>query len=444
MRKNYTNASQFSATSWHNEKILGKDDDCVVQHHRPPATPVGIKHVSLLHPIFGEFQDIFYKGRSELLGKEESEFTEKFCEEMSAYYAYENDRKNTGNVLLQNYLGEEFSSVVKIRTDGSIYVSPLSSGKRMALLNIEYKNELGTGGGDATMQNIGYFLEQLWEFKLDEKYGWRLPIFLVSIIGPLVAVYGAVMFAGKLHCDPLTPYHHLILLDEDKQSLYPVGALFRALKTCIPRLRNYYTDLLESPHPASFPSFPFPYLDSVPTEDGGTMRLSYIEHLSRRVFRARTDNGLHVVVKFIQDPQNSTAIIDGQRALAGQGFAPALLAHTKLPPTWVVTVSEYIEGGSPYESTPERDANLISALKYLYGMSIVHGDLRQNNVITTENTSKVYIIDFELCGLEGVDRYPSFLNHDCIIWPKGAEDAKSLRCKHDLEFAKRLMISSRH
>ena len=82
-------------------------------------------------------------------------------------------------------------------------------------------------------------------------------------------------------------------------------------------------------------------------------------------------------------------------------------------------------------------------LKILYEKEgIEYIDITGYNCI--EKKGKVYIIDFELCGLEGVDRYPSFLNHDCIIWPKGAEDAKSLRCKHDLEFAKRLMISSRH
>ena len=128
----------------------------------------------------------------------------------------------------------------------------------------------------------------------------------------------------------------------------------------------------------------------------------------------------------------------GQRELATIGSAPELIAVTQIPPDWTVTVSEFIDGASYYDSTPERDSNLVAALNSLHSLGIVHGDIRKNNVLVVPNSSRVIIVDFDFTGLHNVGRYPDRLNQD-IRWPPGVRDGAFLRIEHDNDFAMRMM-----
>ena len=389
------------------------------------------------------------------LERRDNEFLGNFCTSMSKHLGDEQTRTKLGNSLLSGYLGKAVgrSQAVSSLTDGSIvwnYVSETGyvdgglppTDIKMAVLNIEYKNEIGSSSGDPSMQNIGYFVQWLKECGLDGAHSLRLPMLLVSIVGSLIAVYGAIAYGKMIHCDPLTPYLHLLPIVDDNHSWRNLGRAMQALKLSIPKLEQYYYDLLvkNKRTPYSIPAHPFPYIQSVKMDTDETIQFTYLEPLGRRVFSGvipATER--KIVLKFVQSVQDIDSLTRGQRVLASIGSAPQLIAFVQLPPDWTLFVSEFVEDTSHYEPTPERNKNLIAALNCLHELKIVHGDVRANNVLVVPRSPRVIFVDFEFCGLDGIGRYPDRLNHTDITWPDGATDGAPLRVHHDIYFANLLM-----
>lgn len=93
--------------------------------------------------------------------------------------------------------------------------------------------------------------------------------------------------------------------------------------------------------------------------------------------------------------------------------------------------------------------NLISsqlqqAVTLLHSNNLVHGDLRDVNVLIEQDgqetaQSRLFLIDFDWCGVGGVHRYPHFMNHVQIVWPQGAGDNQIMETRHDTEMMRRLL-----
>jgi len=444
--------STFAATGWYDEKLLQSGDKCLIQHHRSLTLAVGVTHISLLHSVFGEFME--HCRSDTVLDTDDNQFVINFCMKMSEHYEYEDIRRHEGNELLNTYPGYSIiEDLPGIGTTGGTICWDINSANvksesrinlnKMVLLNIEYKNEIGSGGGDPFMQNVGYFVKWLSECKQHKSYGLYLPSFLVSIVGPLIAVYGVVAYGQRIHCDPLTPYFHLLPVIDDNYSWRALGRSLRALKLSLPKLHQYYSDLVAREVdviPGNIPDHPYPYLTRVHVgKEGDWIEFTYVKPLGRRVFLCTvTTTGRRIVLKYIQSVQDIDTLTRGQRELATIGSAPELIAVTQIPPDWTVTVSEFIDGASYYDSTPERDSNLVAALNGLHSLGIVHGDIRKNNVLVVPNSSRVIIVDFDFTGLHNVGRYPDRLNQD-IRWPPGVRDGAFLRIEHDNDFAMRMM-----
>jgi len=309
--------STFAATGWYDEKLLLSGDKCLIQHHRSPALAVGVTHISLLHSVFGEFME--HCRSDTVLDMDDNQFVVNFCMKMSEHYKYEDTRRNEGNALLNAYLG--FSIINDNpgtgKTDGTICWDMKSANNKsesrinfnkMVLLNIEYKNEIGGGNGDPFMQNVGYFVKWLSECKQQKSYGLYLPSFLVSIVGPLIAVYGVVAYGQMIHCDPLTPYIHLLPVIDDNYSWRTLGRSLRALKLSLPKLHQYYSDLVarEDVIPNHVPDHPYPYLTRVLVGQlGDWIEFKYVKPLGRRVFLGTIPTtGRRIVLKYIQSVQD--------------------------------------------------------------------------------------------------------------------------------------------
>jgi len=427
----------------------------VIQHHRTPALPEGITHVSLLQPVFGEFMQMCRSDTA--LERTDNEFLADFCKKMATHYGKldnDNCRRTRCNDTLEYYLLERIRRPTAgncTATDGSILWSYKNKTVRkskyqsklrfesMVLVNIEYKNEMGGRSGDPTMRNIGCFVNWLSECKLEKEYNVLLPSFLVSITGPLISVYGVVAYGGVIHCDPLTPYLHTLPVIDDNDTWRSLGRAMRALRLSIPKLDQYYSDLfMRGDAVPSYPGFPCPYLNRIIVDPNNTIEFAYMKQLARHVFMGILHkSGRKVIIKFIQSVQDNSSSIRGQRALASAGWAPDLIACSQLPPNWTVTVSAYVEDAVSYSSTQERDANLVTALQCLHDLNIVHGDIRASNVLVVPTSSLVYLIDFDHCGLHGVAKYQDRLYHADMPWPVGAD----MRVEHDKECAYRMMVS---
>ena len=70
------------------------------------------------------------------------------------------------------------------------------------------------------------------------------------------------------------------------------------------------------------------------------------------------------------------------------------------------------------------------ALSILHSNGYCHGDFRDSNILVRDN-GIICILDFEWSGKEGSTRYPLFMNHLNVKWPKGATDGELVLKSHD-------------
>ena len=75
-------------------------------------------------------------------------------------------------------------------------------------------------------------------------------------------------------------------------------------------------------------------------------------------------------------------------------------------------------------------------LDLLHGHNLCHGDYRDCNILVSDG-GKVAVIDFDLSGKVSECKYPFFMNHKNIQWPKTASDGKYLQFEHDLYWLER-------
>lgn len=79
-------------------------------------------------------------------------------------------------------------------------------------------------------------------------------------------------------------------------------------------------------------------------------------------------------------------------------------------------------------------AELLKCLRLLHGMKMVHGDIRDINLLVcTEGTIAIKLIDFDWAGRVGDVRYPSNVNRLSVRRPETACDGALVLVEHDME-----------
>lgn len=126
------------------------------------------------------------------------------------------------------------------------------------------------------------------------------------------------------------------------------------------------------------------------------------------------------------------------------GFAPALVCCESLRNGWVLVVMEKL----PLIPLSRVEVNgemvrhqLIEIKSQLAAASLVHGGLRENNILWDPVKHRVILIDFDWSGKDGAVTYPPLMSTE-IMWPPGAEPGKPLRIAHDAYWL--AMWSGRH
>ena len=131
--------STFEETGWCNERRLVTNNNCVIQHHRTPALPEGITHVSLLQPVFGECMQLCRSDTA--LERTDNELLAAFCEKMATHYGnLDNDTcrrtrcNDTLNIIcsssyvdLQPAIALRLMVQSYLRTNGKLLGSPNTS-----------------------------------------------------------------------------------------------------------------------------------------------------------------------------------------------------------------------------------------------------------------------------------------------------------------------------
>ena len=346
-------------------------------------------------------------------------FTVRVASAMSQNFTTEAERMDNFWELLEYEYGVKFQRIEfgDAKTDGS-----LTHPKGGLMVNIEVKNEVGSGGGAVHVQNAAYAAKYAAGQAGILRQFSTCPTLLIELAGPNMSLSGAV-FSNVVVCDQLTPMVSLLWQPHSPLMLQSARC-FAALRMALPRLLAYYDSVqsqvlrqqLDFPYPTSFTA----------SHGSGQVHFRYVQRLSCLCFKGVIQpRGQSVFIKFCRS--YSTA---AHQAMAAAGCAPALLGSEQLVQGWWLIVQEFVDA-VPWDEVVDKPIEpLKAAVRALHAAGFVHGDLRGCNILVA--ASAVYLIDFEWAGLVGTVTYPYFMNHADIQWPDGAGDGRLVTESHDL------------
>jgi hypothetical protein len=192
-------------------------------------------------------------------------------------------------------------------------------------------------------------------------------------------------------------------------------------------------------HPSSHSQI-FPYqTDFTSLADSTTTH--HIEYESqpisdKLVFFGKLSNGDSVCIKFTRSYSQ-----DAHSFCSSIGAAPELLGFQPIAGGWWMVVMARI--GPDYHEfhqlprDPEILKKLGSILTQLHRKNLVHGDVRDTNIMVRGKDVK--LIDFDWAGEIGVVQYPMNVFRGDGLWlPAGACDGELITTEHDIEMLKHL------
>jgi hypothetical protein len=413
-------------------------DELGVKFHRPTEESSGI-HVSLMSECLAHLE---INLRNVQLDRKDYEFTVRFCRAMCGVFSVENERRLLGNQMLSEYFNESISPILgqseHWKIDGAFKTRCGSLENNIAVpLIIEYKNELGLSTPPFE-QAIGYYLKSVMESNFARERS-VCPALLMVIAGPNLSVLGAVHGAGSC-VDPLVPLLPTLILKQDIVMMTSVARTLKACKVCIQELKQCYNNMndnemddieqLKYPYPCSFMINDSKFFFKYDNQIGD--KLVFLAHLTGTYPQIVAND---IIIKYTRNYFRDAHTL----CYSINESAPKLYAHSELPSGWHMLVMERVEGNyfKERQESPENKQRLINVIQELHQANFVHGDLRANNIIVSNN--RVCLLDFDWSGIENVTKYPGFMNHSDIDWADGASDGLVLHRNHDLYMLSKLI-----
>jgi RIO1 family len=119
-----------------------------------------------------------------------------------------------------------------------------------------------------------------------------------------------------------------------------------------------------------------------------------------------------------------------------RGHAPKILGYQRLPGGWWGIAMESLRWARALDR-PELVGEIRALVDAFHREGLVHGDLRECNIICTDETW--WVIDFDWSGIAGQVEYPhSNLTEDLLIGRSGRDDLK-ITVEDDLAILKRAL-----
>ncbi|KAJ7501661.1 hypothetical protein B0H11DRAFT_1713512, partial [Mycena galericulata] len=374
----------------------------------------------------------------------------RFMHAVTGIYKDEHAFSGAITPMLEDILGR-----VLLRITNSDLTTPdaalLSTLHRVLALG-EYKRELGEGGCDASTQ-ASLSVVRYWT-QPENKRAAALsccPTYVVALGGPWLAVLGAVI-TSRCIVQRFTDFMWLgprsALLNDDH--VCQVARVLFALRGAIADSQQFHDSLPPSP-PTSGEPFPsdeplpsrfFPHVTSYLGEDGQQKHFKYVAPLERDAtcvtFHCQAlEDETDIVVKFVRSYGEVV-----HRLLANEGLAPQLLYCGPVTSTASysgikMVVMGYVVGKTlswlQAKKEPLSDHlgdELAGALEILHRARFVYGDLREPNIMVTDEVKKVQLVDFDWAGRAGEACYPISLSTS-VEWPPGAEGLGLIDPSHD-------------
>lgn len=273
-----------------------------------------------------------------------------------------------------------------------------------------------------------------------------------------MCILGAV-FVERVEIEPLTDYIWLGSYPHHDFRLRRVARILKALATGLRNLDEFYRTLTIVKSDSRLSSRLFPYIRSYTISDE-LVHFRYVSRLAagnpeKAIFRAKKErDGGDIVVKFTYR-YNAKA----HQVLARQGLSPtlfyigdthssALTSPNGLYGAPKMVIMEFLQGSSAevmyYRAPPPSFVyeDVLAAISALHKEGFVFGDLRRPNIMVSRNTPsrntrRAKLVDFDWCGQDGHDRYPSAMNMS-IDWHEDVNRDAVMRKEHDLFMLKAL------
>ena len=404
----------------HPELICLRNEVCASENTLLPMT--------LCNRIFAEFLDGCMENIEITLG--DVAFANNLWATMTKHFQNENQRKEV--LFSASGINEYFPNIHNDsdgpkKSDGTI-----KSPQGFMCLNIEVKNERGGGAGNPVMENIGYFIKQVYPtsglndkiIKAQKKY--ESPSLLLEIEGPWLGVSGIINTETIVYHVPLTPMLPFVS---------PSHELFNQFVCCLASIKRavgallYYYGNESRMKPISYDLVPYIFHEE---------QHENVRRITRRVFES-WKGGINIVTKFARRYGK-----DVHNLIAELGFTPPLIQVKRLPGKWVQVEMEKwnnlqeLRNAADKEEAKRQLRKIIDCLKE---NGYVHGDLRYANLFIRTSpeskTEKVVLLDFDWAGKNNEDTYPLNMNHS-IVWPEGVNCGAKLMHSHDEDWLQRI------
>ncbi|KAH0825855.1 hypothetical protein J3R83DRAFT_7520 [Lanmaoa asiatica] len=434
-KKPSATASPSSFRKW--QEIATKAIPCGRPRDREDCIPT-----ILLHPVFCQFiQDT----KDIRPTPQDNKLVVDLADAMSALYPNESTRVDTIQGVLETH-GVHFN-VTKTKTTGYETDGDMSAqGYRYVIA--EFKNETGSTSAEPYMQCLRYYLEST-RSNAPDMWDSPLPCLLLSIFGPYIVFAGAAWNRRptvQLLSMPIAFHIHTTDAINFNLLTRHMAAFRKAIRT----LEQYYRETLR--RPPSFLSTPPPYqlfphrekyTPRTPQTEGKVEEINilYKRQLPNKLvfFGFEAGSGRPICVKFAQQYS-----VHAHEYCASLHCAPTLRGYETLPGGWYMVImddlsEEYItlfdkrhEGFSGIANVKKL---IEKKLQQFHGANLVHGDIRDTNVMVSKRKSKeeFMIIDFDWAGTANDAVYPPCVNREGIWRPDGAIDGSPILAAHDMD-----------
>ena len=441
-------------------KLLQRQTNTQIFCNRPWdafSTPV-----TLLHRVFGKFVD---DCEVYIPDAKTTSFVWAFMEMMCDFYKDERARVEIVRKMFWKYFDIKLEPA-EIGGSGFTTDGHASVGYSV-YLNTEGKNEFGSTPADPSMQSIVYGRYHVGN--VNDRPGSRFPCLhmyyfgknfcflwpakcLTLFTGPYLGFAGSA-FTDHLHYEPLSPVIPLWFSRYDTKTFDSVARIFGAFKNAVTMLKEFYSNPEPEPAPVKpTPTGGSPYRFPYPTmftllETGASTAFSFVDQIygDRLLYVGSTNPGTqNIVVKFTTRYSKELHLHCSSREQA-----PPLLGCEALDGGWFMIVMDRMIEHRPLSTFNALDkARLSSWLKprlsdlvhSFHEQDLVHGDLRDTNVLVSEDGMQVKLVDFDWGGKAGEVRYPSAINCTDFWRPEQATDGVIITKEHDTDMIDKMFL----
>ena len=301
--------------------------------------------------------------------------------------------------------------------------------------------KISKGNGNPLIQNLSYYVKYWLDHEKSKLINFCLcPTFLVQLINNHLQICGVIM-------EKVPIVEHLFdiqlqIAAGNNDHLTTLARVMASLKRSLEELFKWYTETrktITSRSPGlSKNSRLFMISKSIENSNFGLTILKRLDEY-KFVFEARVKNSREPKLKDNQSvilKLSKTYCEKAHMLLEKNEFAPKLYHIQTLPGGWKLIIMEYLVGfqeiKGPFKS--EQKKKLEEIVDIIHKENIVHGDLREPNImVSTNNEIDIRIIDFDWAGTVGQVFFPPNINL-AIPWPLDAKPGDAITKKHDLGF----------